>query len=134
MITLLRTHMTDTETVGVLCHNGIPLCFTLEVPWRDNHQNESCIPPGMYSLTRFVSEQHGVTLQVEDVPHRTGILFHCGNRCTDTKGCILVGQEFAKLPPTHGVVLYDSRKAFDLYISELIQNAPHLLKIINPKE
>ena len=133
MLTLFRTRMTKTETVGVLCHNGIPICFTLELPWKDNHNDQSCIPPGSYPVSRFVSDKHGVTLCIKDVPGRTGILFHCGNKCTDTLGCIIVGKEFAEIPH-HGVVIYDSRKAFDLFVPDLVNLTPLAIEVINPYE
>lgn len=68
-------------------------CYTLELPWRDNQPNVSCIPVGTYEA--FVD--HNVTIgrqeviRLKDVPNRTGVLIHVGNYTSDIAGCVLVG-------------------------------------------
>lgn len=68
-------------------------CYTLELPWKDNTPNISCIPAGKYEA--FID--HNVTIggmeviRLRDVPNRTGILIHVGNYTSDIAGCILVG-------------------------------------------
>ncbi len=72
--------------------------FTLELPWRDNRQNVSCIPAGTYPLVWHESKKHKA-FHVKDVPGRSGILIHSGNLAgdtdkgfkTDSEGCILLG-------------------------------------------
>ena len=130
MVTLYRVRKTESEVCGVWCLEGLPLCFTLELPWRDNHPNESCVPDGSYRLVRVVSTQHGETVCITNVPNRTGILVHCGNKCLDTKGCVLVGGEFSEVP-SHGVVLFDSRKTFDIITPQLLKVVPCDIQIVN---
>lgn len=73
---------------------------TLELPYLNNRPNVSCIPEGKYKavLTQDRYSHSGMaiplTLEVLDVPGRSGILFHIGNYLQDTQGCILVGMEF----------------------------------------
>ncbi len=79
-------------------------CQTLELPWKDNQRNISCIPEGTYPFIKrragtFYERYrqrwgHEFTIQVGDVPDRDFILVHIGNYLVDTRGCILVGNRF----------------------------------------
>lgn len=79
---------------GVLLVDGSPVCATLELPWLDNRPGVSCIPEGNYVCGWYLSPTHGETLIVNKVPDRSYILFHAGNTCLDTNGCILVGEGY----------------------------------------
>jgi hypothetical protein len=57
----------------------------------------SSIPAQQYMCRRYVSQRHGETFMVENVPGRDAILFHAGNTAEDTMGYILLGQYFGKL-------------------------------------
>ena len=84
----------DTPTYGVLMNEGIPFALTLERPWLENMPNVSCILPGSYKAVRHLSPRFGETLWLQDVPGRSEILFHKGNRDDDSQGCILIGESF----------------------------------------
>ena len=68
---------------------------TLELPWKDNENNVSCIPEGTYKLrVRPASESHKFNydhIEVLGVPGRDKILIHIGNYLRNTDGCVLVG-------------------------------------------
>ena len=84
--------------------------FTLEDPWRDNRVGVSCIPLGTYGLVIDVSNRFQRPMpHILDVPDRTGIRIHPGNKECDTEGCILIG-----LDATDDEVQY-SRVAFTLF-------------------
>ncbi len=76
-------------------------CRTLELPWRDNAVNISCIPEGEYTCRVVQSGKYGSVYHVQDVPGRTGILIHPGNLAgsesdgwiTHSHGCILLGRQ-----------------------------------------
>ena len=89
------------ETLGKLyVYNGLKRvfkCCTLELPYKDNKQNVSCIPCGRYSLEPRENAKHGKHLLVEDVQDRSWILIHSGNFNRDTEGCILVGRSFVDI-------------------------------------
>lgn len=72
-------------------------CFTLELPWRENRANISCIPVGAYSARKYRSPRHGNVLLLEDVPDRTWIEIHAGNYTRQVRGCILVGESITHL-------------------------------------
>jgi len=78
---------------------------TIELPWKDNRRNVSCIPAGVYDCSRTHSGKFGVVYEVMHVPGRSGILIHAGNVAgdtakgfrTDVEGCILVGMSRGEL-------------------------------------
>lgn len=78
--------------VGVMLCNGHPISYTLELPWKCNERNISCIPSGSYNVHRGFHERLGKVFSLSNVPDRDHILFHVGNKPQDTRGCILVGQ------------------------------------------
>src|SRR5699024_10790817 len=51
-------------TNGTLLLRGAPICHTIELPWRGNRTNVSCIPAGRYRLRRTWSQRFGFTLRV----------------------------------------------------------------------
>lgn len=108
-------------TLGVLLVSGTPVLATLELPFRNNAPNVSCIPAGNY-VAKKVENRHTyggqripVTLEVI-VPDRSGILFHIGNTVVDSRGCILLGMEFA----SHGVMY--SRVAMDKFMEVIFDD------------
>ena len=70
---------------------------TLELPWKDNERQKSCIPKGVYEVKLRWSPKYGTHYHVLNVPNRDLILIHSGNFNKDTKGCILVGKKFADI-------------------------------------
>jgi hypothetical protein len=64
-------------------------CYTIKLPWRENKPCLSCIPEGVYPLTRRYSRRWGWHLAVMDVPGRDFILVHPANHAlTELEGCI----------------------------------------------
>jgi hypothetical protein len=67
-------------------------CKTLELAWKNNQQQISCIPTGTYKVVKRWSEKYGNHFHVLNVPGRSFILIHQGNFYKEILGCILVGQ------------------------------------------
>ena len=69
------------------------VCETLELPWRDNAFNISCIPAGTYAVKPYRSRRFGecFAFMDEETKPRTSIRIHAGNFPTETRGCVLVG-------------------------------------------
>ena len=61
-------------TNGTLTFNGHFVCFTLELPWKENKKNISCIPEGKYELKARYSPKLQNHLEVIDVYERKLIL------------------------------------------------------------
>ena len=72
-------------------------CKTLELSWKDNQRNISCIPKGEYFTVIHESPKFGKCFWLQNVPNRSEILIHRGNFYDDILGCILVGQEHADI-------------------------------------
>lgn len=72
-------------------------CHTLELPWKNNEFQVSCIPEGIYTVVRRYSAKFGHHFHITDVDGRTYILIHAGNYYTDILGCILVGKGLADI-------------------------------------
>lgn len=114
---LIRIKERHDATLGVLCIDDYPRLVTLENPWLGNQREISCIPVGKYNIERMISPRFGETFEVKRVKNRSHILFHRGNTVSDTKGCILVGMEFA---PTVGASrIVRSRDAFEWFLRHL---------------
>lgn len=66
----------------------------LELPDRNNQRSISRIPAGKYNCKLRYSEKYAWHFILENVPGRSYILIHFGNYYRDTRGCILVGNNF----------------------------------------
>jgi len=88
---LIRLEYNILETLGVLLVNDKLGCFTLELPWKGNQKNVSCIPTGKYKGKRDGHHEDGIVYHIHGVPNRSGIMIHAGNTHIDIEGCILPG-------------------------------------------
>ena len=88
-MTLAAVHEapTDQGTFSVLyrADTGERVCDLLELPWRENRRQVSCIPPGSYELRPWSSPKFRRALEVVGVPVRTAILIHGGNLAGDVE-------------------------------------------------
>lgn len=76
-------------TNGTLFSSDRFLCFTIELPWRDNKRNISCIPEGVYEIIPRFSKRFEHHLILKNVKGRSFILFHPANDAKkDLEGCI----------------------------------------------
>jgi hypothetical protein len=126
---LLRIDKAVDGVFGVLTLNNKVICVTLERPWQDNKPNLSCIPPDVYQCKRVDSPKYKDTFEVLNVPGRTHILFHSGNRIKDSKGCILLGSEYGELQDERAVL--ESSKSFIRFMTMLEGIEFFPLQIIN---
>lgn len=81
---LQRNETTDQGTVGTLSF-GASLIRTIELPWRDNKQQRSCIPAGTYRLVWSESPKFGMCYHVLHVPGRSAVLVHPANFAGDVE-------------------------------------------------
>jgi hypothetical protein len=92
-VQIIREQTNDVQTLGSLVFRGDILCYTLELPWRNNERQISKIPKGVYKVVRRWSKKYQHHFHVTGVQGRDLILIHHGNFFKDTLGCILVGRE-----------------------------------------
>ncbi len=96
ILTIKRTHYRNDGTFGVLDFEGVPFAVTIELPWKNNVINFSCIPDGEYVCIRTIHKGKYESWRVTDVPNREAINFHIANTMDDLRGCIGVGECFEK--------------------------------------
>jgi hypothetical protein len=133
---LIRTYYDEYTTGELYGANDAILCYTLELPWKDNKKTVSCIAEGDdYRVIKHTSPKFGDCLLVQQLKYkgaydgmlsggRSNILFHCGNSVRDFKdksgytwkkessGCILVGRTLDK---DQGLV-YESRNTLNFLL------------------
>jgi hypothetical protein len=87
---LLRTYHSDGQgTNGGLYYDGQKICSTIELPWRGNKNNSSCIPEGNYLLLAREVCRRIEYLVVLGVPGRSFIFLQPANDAlTQLRGCI----------------------------------------------
>lgn len=106
--------------------------YTLELPYKDNQTNISCIPEGRYIVKRYKSPKFSDCFKIYDINKddggnykevngRSDILIHTGNFIDETKGCILVGKGKQK-----GAFITDSKTALKILLDN-IENEDELI-------
>lgn len=117
-----------TKGIAITGLEGFESFCVLELPWRDNEPNYSCIPDGEYLCKYRVSKKFGKHYHLQDVDGRSWILTHSGNLAGDTRrgwkthshGCLLTGSRFGKLKiDKHGT-----------YQDAVLSSRPTLRKLI----
>lgn len=87
-LVLYRSYLTQ-GTNGALFCNGRFICHTIELPWKKNERNISCIPEGKYTIAPRFSERFKHHFIVKGVPERQMILVHPANHAMEElEGCI----------------------------------------------
>lgn len=90
--TITRLEQTEVATwARMTAFRGTDLEFDLaivELPWRWNEPNRSCIPCGTYQVVPYDSPRFGTKVMwIQDVPGRTWILQHAANFAHELQGC-----------------------------------------------
>jgi len=107
MITLERFAYLPYGTVGRISALGI---YTLELPWKLNKINESCIPEGIYSVKPDNEGRFTGHPELQNVPGRSEIIIHPANHTHELEGCIAPGLTHEICNSV--VAVWDSRKAY----------------------
>ena len=129
MITLKRSQQDDYGTFGsLLDDNGDSLCVTVELPWRDNEPQKSCIPAGVYNVIPHNSPAHPDTWEISGVPGRSEILIHSANFPDELLGCVGAGQAISMIEGKLGVT--NSVQTLDK-LREVLPNS-FMLAVVNP--
>jgi len=103
IVALIRVKSTETGVLGSLTLNGKELCKTLELPWKDNAPQISCIPVGTYECQPWDSIKFPNVWEITDVPDRVAILIHNANTPNQIKGCVAVGMTYGVFDGVQGV-------------------------------
>lgn len=119
-VDLIRTVYGKRQTLGFMELDGEKLCFTLELPWKENKRGISCIPEGIHKVTKRAGHAKRPYEHFHvHVPGRSLILIHPGVFVTHTKGCILPGMQYAFINADDLFDMVESKKAFQYLLSKL---------------
>jgi hypothetical protein len=110
-IDVYRFSESDRSIIGRVAVDGQQFCFDLEpARFHPVHEGHPCIPCGLYKAKLTMSPHfHYVTPEILDVPGRTHIRMHKGNKPEDSLGCTLVGESHGPAPDW----ISESHTAFD---------------------
>lgn len=135
-IKLIREQSDDQGTYGKLMI-GAKSFNTIELPWRENRSNKSCIPIGTYKVIWSRSPRlNKFTYEILGVTNRAGIRIHGGNVAgnedvgfiSHSLGCPLLGKIRSKIKGQKAVGL--SRVAVEEF-QQLMNKETFLLEITN---
>lgn len=104
LVHLDRFELTDEGTFGVFTF-GTQSVRSIELPWRDNKAQRSCIPTGAYRCALVNSPRFGRVYGLANVPGRSHVLLHAANLAGDVDlgwqtqlhGCIAPVQHFGRM-------------------------------------
>lgn len=108
-----RIYQTEELTLGIFFLNEKPSFISLELPWKNNESQVSCIPIGEYLCVRRkasanITADIGEAFEIKSVPNRSDILIHVANYPKEIKGCVAIGMRWGW--NLEGV--FDSKLAF----------------------
>lgn len=116
MNVIIDTWCQEDCTMGRLSYGAFH-CFTLELPWKDNQQNISCIPAGTYKAKKYNSPTKGLVLLLIDVPGRNFIEVHYGNFTYEIEGCTIVGDGIVFLDSDSIPDVKNSKKTLEKFLN-----------------
>jgi len=133
---LEREGSDDGGTYGSLTLPDGSKLVTLELPWKENQPQRSCIPPGQYTAAMRVSPKFGNVYEIQKVPGRSNILIHAGNFAgdvdkglkSDVSGCILLG---LKKDNRNGQKVITNSKEAMATFHQKMGGQPFVIDIIN---
>lgn len=118
MIKIKRSYHDD-FTMGVGSCEGFNF-VTLELPYKDNQRNISCIPEGTYYAKKRISPGKGYeVIELVNVPNRTYIQAHYGNYTSQLLGCMLFGDGLKFLNDDDVIDITNSEKTIKKVLSLL---------------
>jgi hypothetical protein len=133
-VRLVRFDGSDQGTFGKIYYPD-HIRFTGELPDRNNQNNISCIPKGIYKVLWTLSPRlKKFTYEVQGVPKRGGIRIHSSNLMGDSSlgyvaqllGCISIGEQLGYIKKQKALLI--SKPAVDNFIL-IMQKLPFMLEI-----
>ena len=99
IVKLLRNiELPEHGTFGTVSINETPFCVSLELCWKDNQRDISCIPEGMYNVELTFSPHFEKQLYlIKNVQDRDGIRIHSANVDRQLLGCQAYAESFGKI-------------------------------------
>jgi hypothetical protein len=120
-VTITRINDDGYQTIGELTTEGFS-AKTIELSWKNNKPNVSCIPKGTYNVRWTFSPRFmKYTYEIQGVPKRSGIRIHSANYARQLNGCIALGNKFSDIDRDGRLDVANSRatiKAFETLLNK----------------
>ena len=97
-------------------------CKTLELPWKNNANQISCIDDGIYTGVKRLTPSSQFKyehIHIKNVANRKWILIHAGNYSRQVLGCILVGDKLTDIDGDGLRDVTNSRKTLEKLLTFL---------------
>ena len=89
-------------------------CKSLELEWKNNDRNISCVPTGFYEIKLEYSPRFNQNLwELKGVPGRSEAKIHVANYYTQIQGCIAVGDMHTHINQDEFPDVRNSRNTLD---------------------
>ena len=124
-ITLRRISDDGVQTLGHLHIGNGKVYQTLELAWKNNAKQISCIPKGTYKVKKRTSAKYGEHFHILNVPNRDFILIHHANFHSQLMGCIACGKGLSDINKDSRLDVTSSRQA----MKELLAYLPNEFEI-----
>jgi hypothetical protein len=124
-ITLKRISDDGVQTLGHLHLGNGKVYQTLELAWKNNERQQSCIPKGVYKVRKRTSAKYGEHFHILNVPNRDMILIHHANFHNQLLGCIAPGKGLADLNKDGRLDVTSSRQA----MKEMLAYLPNTFEL-----
>ena len=118
-ITIKRLSDDGVQTLGILTNVTGKVYQTLELAWKNNAKQISCIPKGVYKVRKRTSAKYGEHFHILNVPNRDMILMHHSNFHSDLLGCIAPGKGLADINKDGRLDVTSSKQAMKELLSTL---------------
>lgn len=108
-------------------------CRTLELAWKDNRSNISCVPEGCFPIVFEYSPKFDMKLwELKGVPGRSEAKIHTANYYRQLNGCIAIGDLWLDIDGDGYPDIRNSRKTLERLHSVLepYQNETLIIEII----
>jgi len=112
------------DSKGTIKHS----CVTIELPWKNNQKEVSCIPEDLYDyeIVKATNKIPYPHVWIKNVVNRTGIKVHVANYVRELLGCIAPGLSHGDID---GDGIIDAKRSRDAF-NELMKNIPPKGKIL----
>jgi hypothetical protein len=121
-ITLKRITDDGVQTLGHLHLGNGRVYQTLELAWKNNERQISCIPKGTYKVRKRTSAKYGEHFHILNVPNRDMILLHHANFHNQLLGCIAPGKGLSDINKDGRLDVTSSRQAMKELLAALPNN------------
>lgn len=104
---------------------------TLELPWRGNASNISCVPEGTYPVKlQWSNKFRRQMFYLQGTDPRSGIMIHNGNFPSQIQGCILIGTKHGPADADDVPDVINSKLALAHFMDKIMRDTDRTTLVI----